>query len=221
MSNEPVTAKKGMGCGAWLGMGCLVVIVLCVSLLAIAYYGAKALVNKCTDTAPMELAKISVSSADVQRVVLKVQEFGDALKAGTAVQPLILSAQDLNCLVSDINESGEAGIRLAIENNKLKGQVSLPLEKMMPALKGRYLNGAALFSVSLADGRLLVFMDDLEVKGKKLPDAFMRDLRASNMAEDANKDPEFQDKIRFIESIRIEDNNVVIMPKTTTIEMSK
>lgn len=208
----PVT-KSGIGCGMWFAIISLVLIMGAVVAAVMIYTGAKSMIDGYTDTTPLVLPSNQASPEEIKSSTSKVEQFGKALQEGTDVTPLVLSAQDISNLASMADATGRFGIRATIEDNQLKGQVSLPLDQVMPALKGRFINGKGAFSVTLVEGRLMVFMNSLEVKGKPLPDSFMKDLRATNMAEEANKDPQFQQRISRIESIRIENNQMIITPK--------
>ena len=102
-------------------------------------------------------------------------------------------------------------VHVDVEGDKVKGQVSFPLEGIgLPAFKGRYLNGKATLKVSLEDGFLRVTLDALEVKGKPVPATFIDQLRTKNLAEDASRNPENAEAIRKLESIQVKDGKVII-----------
>ena len=104
-------------------------------------------------------------------------------------------------------------VYVEIEGDKLHGQASLPLGDLGPMFKGRWLNGSVVFRVEMTAGRLLVFIDSLEVKGKALPEEFMKSLRAKNFAENANQDPKTAELLQKLESITVRDGRVRVTPK--------
>jgi len=102
-------------------------------------------------------------------------------------------------------------VHVDIEGDKVNGQVSFPLEGIgLPAFKGRYLNGKATLKVALEGGVLRVTLDALEVKGRPVPAAFIDQIRAKNLAEDAGRNPKHAEAIRKFESIQVKDGKIII-----------
>jgi len=62
-------------------------------------------------------------------------------------------------------------------------------------------------------GRLVVFMDELSVRGKPVPAQMMSMLRTKNLAEKAMENPKAAAVLRRIESVRVEDGRIVISAK--------
>src|SRR5262249_48590528 len=110
---------------------------------------------------------------------------------------------------------------VTIEGDKVKSQVSIPLENLSAALekvgigflRGRYLNGEAELKASLRDGLLLVTLESFEVNGQRPPEEFLANLRQQNLAEDAYKDAKNAQQIRKLESIEIKDGKIIIKPR--------
>ena len=138
----------------------------------------------------------------------------EAVKEGTATEPLILTGEDLNALVEDTPEL-KGRVYFTIEEGKIKGQVSIPLSTFMDIgmTRGRYLNGEAEFKASLSDGVLVVTLDSIEVNGKRPPEEAMSNIRQQNLAKDAYKDPDNAEMIRRFESIEIKDGKLIITPR--------
>ena len=140
----------------------------------------------------------------------RVDAFREALDSGKPTEPLVLDSDDINVLIAD-NPDLRDKVHVDLEGDKVKGQVSFPLEGIgLPAFKGRYLNGKATLKVSLEDGFLRVTLDALEVKGKPVPATFIDQLRTKNLAEDVSRNPENAEAIRKLESIQVEDGKVII-----------
>src|SRR5262249_46295257 len=103
---------------------------------------------------------------------------------------------------------------VTIERDKLKGQVSIPLEFLgLPMFRGRYLNGEAELKVSLNNGLLLVTLESFEVNGQRPPEEFLANLRQQNWAQDAYKNPKNAEFLRKLESIEIKDGKIIIKPR--------
>ena len=219
MSTEYGAQKKQGGCGKKLAIGCLTVILLTTAGGFFAYRAAKSFVLKLSDqyasTSPAQLPKVDVSDQEAAAVLQRVEAFSKALKAGQAAPELALTARDINVLIQKNPAwSSVAGkVYVTIENDRIHGDASIPLDKVGGFLKGRWLNGAATFRVDTAAGRLLVFMDAMTVRGKPIPEQFMAGIRGKNLAEDATKKPETDALLQKLEAITVRDGKLIIVPK--------
>jgi hypothetical protein len=215
MSNG--SKPKRRGC---LFYGCIVTLVIAVLLLiaggTVAFFGyraAKKIAIQYTDTTPMPLPKVQTPPAEVERLQRRFDDFSAGVKASQTVPPLVLTGAELNALIN--NSPGMAQVKdrvyVSIEGDQVKGQVSIPLDLFqLPGLKGRYLNGAGVFKVSLENGALNVYADSLEVKGAPLPGKFMNELRKINLAQEVAKDAKAVAAIQKLESIQVKDGVVTI-----------
>jgi len=211
---EPENQSRQRGCFFY---GCLFAVIL--TLLAVVgggiatYMGYRYLVNTAlpyTDTVPTPLPKVEMPPEEAKDLHARVDAFRAALDSGQPTEPLVLDSDDINVLIAD-NEDVRDKVHVDIEGDKVKGQVSFPLEGIgLPAFKGRYLNGKATLKVSLEDGFLRVTLDALEVKGKPVPATFIDQLRAKNLAEDASRNPKNAEAIQKLESIQVKDGKVII-----------
>jgi hypothetical protein len=214
--------KKKSNVWKYVGIGCLCLFLLCIGGCLVAYFAVKGLVtgvlNEYTTTEPRAMPAVQMTDEEIQFTIDQVKLFREALEAGTAVRPLILTADQINALIQKNPEFEEAGdmIYVSIEDDMLKGDVSLPLGKLfpeMPLVAGRYFNGSAVFSINMSNEYLVILVKEFEVNGKAVPDEFMDEIRSENMAKDINSDPDFKSSIEKIESIEIKDNQLIIMPK--------
>ncbi len=211
---DPENQTKQRGCFFY---GCLFAVIL--TLLAVvgggisAYLIYRYAVNSAlpyTDTEPTPLPKVEMPPEEAKDLHARVDAFRTALDSGKPTEPLVLDSDDINVLIAD-NPDLRDKVHVDIEGDKLKGQVSFPLEGIgLSAFKGRYLNGKATLKVSLTDGLLNVTLDALEVKGKPVPKTFIDQLRAKNLAEDATRNPENAEAIQKLESIQVKDGKVII-----------
>jgi len=215
----PPPIPKKSGKGKFLGIGCAVILVLLIAGGFLAYALIKplviGLVNQYTDTHAKALPQLNLPETPRPAVCARVDAFQTALQAGQAAEPLVLTSRDINTLIQyHPSWNLMAGkVYVTIENNKIKGDVSIPLEIITQKAKGRYLNGTGIFALQLMDGRLLVFLDALTIKGKAVPEEFMKPLRAENLAKDANTDEKLSAAIAQIESITVQNGQIRILPK--------
>jgi hypothetical protein len=210
-------APKRRGC---LFYGCLTCVVLALLTGLLAFLGVRALKSKIyawTDSQPMQLSKVEMSDAEYDSLKQRVASFGDAMEQGKPVEPLILTERDLNALMVRSAQTKELAdkVYLTMTDSQVRGQVSIPLSGLGWLGKGRYLNGEATFDVSLENGVLIVTAQEVKVKGRPLPEAFMKQLRQENLAKDAYKNPENAEALRKLDSIQIEDDRAIIKARET------
>jgi hypothetical protein len=201
--------------------GCVIVSVLIVLLILalavgayLAYRAINRTVEEYTATAPRELPKLQITEEERKNAVDRFNAFKEAVKEGTATEPLVLTSEDLNALIEDKPEL-KGRVYITIEEGKIKGQVSIPLSVFVDIgmTRGRYLNGEAEFKASLSDGVLVVTLDSIEVNGKRPPEEAMSNFRQQNLAKDIYKDPDNAETIRHLESIEIKDGKIIIKPR--------
>jgi len=218
MSDTNGQANKG-GCGRVFASGCLTVVLLLGvgGFLVyrnldkiISHYAADYVANK-----PAELPALKATDQEKANLAKRIDAFKRALKEGTSGQELVLTSRDINMLIQKNPNWTEAGAKayVTLDGDKIRGDVSLPLEKLGAAFKGRWLNGSGTFRVETAAGRLLVFMDTLSVRDKTLPDRVMAGLRNKNLAEEAAKTPENAALLAKLESVTVRDSTLRIKAK--------
>jgi len=210
----PYQQPRQRGCFFY---GCIIASILMVLVLIFiglalffTYRFATQMVEQYTAAAPRDLPKVEMPAEQRASLKKRVEEFRKAVEEGKAVEPLVLTSQDLNALIEEEPQL-KGKVYLKIEGDKLKGQVSIPLEKIGLAMfRGRYLNGEADLKASLDNGILIVTLDALEVNGKSPPPEVMTKLREQNLAKDAYSNPKNAEMLRKVESMEIKDGKVII-----------
>jgi hypothetical protein len=210
----PQPMPKQRGCFFY---GCIIasiLAVLCVIFMAViaffTYRFVHKLVDEYTATAPRELPKLDMSAEQRQAVKDRVEAFWKAVEAGTPTEPLVLTSDDLNALIED-NPDLKGVIYVKVEGEEIKGQVSIPLDKLnIGMVRGRYLNGEADLKASLKDGVLIVTLDSIEVNGKRPPDEMMKGIREQNLAKDMYKEEKNANLIRKLESLEVKDGKIIL-----------
>lgn len=206
---EALAPRKGCGCWAWGCAGVLLVGVLGFAALAGGtYWVARNLINTYTSDQPQQLAKVEYEGEKLEALQGRVKAFSESIKEGSETEDLVLSADDLNALISaDENLRGKVFVR--IENGQVAGDVSFPLDQL-PMGKGRYFNASASFDVMLERGLLMIILADAEVRGEKLPAEFLRQMRGENLAQELYKNPETAKVLERIDEITIGDGEVIL-----------
>lgn len=197
-------------------IGCLTALGAMVICGILAFFAIKSflagVVEDFTDTEPMLLPEVSVSSDELESLLSRVEAFKQALETGTPAAPLVLSGDEINALIlhnPDFEEL-KGKVYISIEEDQVRGQVSIPLE---PLLEGRYFNGSATFNIFLMNGRLFVFAESFELKDTPVPEQIMAEFSKENLAKDFAKDPEVAAIIDKLESIEVKDGSITITPK--------
>jgi hypothetical protein len=212
-------ANRGRGCFFY---GCLTAVVLVVVAAVGGYFGIRYYVNKLvntyTDTAPLAIPTVETTQAEADALLEKVRTFKTALAGGTA-EPLAIGTKELNTLIAfspDFKDlKGKAYV--AVEDDKLRGQISLPLDGLpLVGAKGRYLNGEAALKASLENGVLMVTLDSLKIKGQDAPSEVIAAFQKQNLAKDAYQNPDTAKVLSQLESISIKDGAMTIKPRAKT-----
>ncbi|MCP4412101.1 MAG: hypothetical protein GY808_05985, partial [Gammaproteobacteria bacterium] len=206
------------GYGKYIAIWCLMIVVLLTVGGFLTYRNIKGAVyyyiEEYTDTQPYPISQLYVSGKDEQQVLDRVENFTKSLKEGNHTDSLVLTSDDINILLfqhPDLKFLAEK-IHVDIVEDKIEGQVSFPLSEFGGFMKNRYLNGSAVFSFGLMSGRLHVYLDYMDVKGKAIPEALMASLRNKNLLEDVNTNEEFTSAINKLQSIIIKDDKIFIVP---------
>lgn len=212
----PPRQPRNWSCCLW---GCLIafifLILITIALVLVGRSTLTALRENWTSPEPQELPTLTIEEPALDELVARVDAFADHVEHGEPSAPLVLSQDEINALIQhhpdwrDLHDK----VYVEIEDGLIKGRVNFPLDGI-PLMSGRYFHGTATFDVGLEDGRLEVYVDSAEVNGEPLPDEFMAAIRQENLAQEYTRDnAEAREIVDRLESIRIEDDKLVITPK--------
>ncbi len=217
MADETTTTpKRRHGClfyGCIAGSVCLVAILIAV-LVGIHMF--KKVIAQYTDTKPMPLPALQMTPDQIQAVRQRYETFRDAVSAGRPTPPLTLNSDEVNALIAgDPNFSALKGkAYVKIEDSHLNAQLSVPMDQIgLSMFKGRYLNGAGTFAVSLTNGLLDIYPREISVKGKPLPETYMEKLRTQNLAQGINDNPQSSVGLNRLQQIQITNGTMLLVPK--------
>ena len=228
MSNGTNPPKKRgcffYGCLAVLVMGIMLVVAGCLGIYFAKRWALRTL-DAYTDTNATPFEVVKYSAAERAELQGRLDAFADAIQKKRSGHELILTANDLNVLISESPDwRGKAFV--AIEEDRVKGSISVPFVDILPpdarakipALKGRYLNGTAVFRVALEGGALDVRLEDLQAKGKPLDKAplvgpIFTDMKKRNLATEVRQEPQGMENLRNCESLQVKDGKIIIRSK--------
>lgn len=213
--------SSGRGCLFWGGI-IAAVLLLCFLLTVYAGYRyIRHLVYEYTDSKPVEVATLRLSDAELTNLQARVKGFNDALESNKPVGPLVLTADEINALLNrtaKTNSEPMPRLYLSFNEDRVQAQVSIPLDGLgLQMLHGRYFNGSGDLSFSLNDGRVVLRVKSLSVKGKPVPEQWMQGIRNQNLADAWTNNPDFGNAFSRLESIGIHDGKLVIVPNTNAV----
>ncbi len=194
--------------------GCItgaVLLVLMLGALLVGVHYVRKMVNRYTDTKPMELPTVQMSQAEVKKLKQRFDTFEQEVRDHRATQPLVLSADDINALIANgpEREALKGKFYVSLQGDQLKGEMSVPLSM----LKGRYLNGSGTFNLSFTNGLLAVRPETILVKGQPLPESFMKEIRKENLADGLTSQTGAVAVLKGLQAIQVKDGALVITPK--------
>lgn len=226
-SNAPISPPQARvspdskrGCWKFAAIGCVGLVIVAIIVSLVAYLGIKGFIGKMsehyTSPRPVKLPRVDATAAEVADVLDRVGDFAAGLRSNTATPPLVLTSRDVNILISHHTSWKEmAGrVRVTIENDTITGETSIPLDELGSLFEGRYLNGSATFRVGMTAGRLHVYIESMAVGSDPLPEEFVSAMKAQNMAEDVNKNPDVVAFLGRLESIEVRGGDLIIVPKS-------
>jgi hypothetical protein len=209
---QPQTSGSNKGClwGCLIAGGLIAGAFLCAGFGL--YFFLSGQIEKYSSATPVELPSVEYTEEEMQALQSRITTFREKLEAGDPPEDnLVLTADDINAMIQANKElRGKAYVE--IENDQVTGKVSIPLDGV-PGGSGRFFNGSASFDVSMENGVLVVTVDQAEVKGEPVPEEFLAPVRQENLAQELYKDPQNAKFMRQFESIRIEDNQIILTPK--------
>jgi hypothetical protein len=209
-TQQPIRRRRGC-----LFYGCLTSCILVLVVLAGLLLGYLKILNSFTDTKPTALPTVDMSDADMQQVRQRVDAFRNDVRSAHPTQPLSLNANELNALIAtDPNLKALKGkVYVAIDDSQVKGQVSVPTSDVgLGIFKHRYINGSGSFNIVLTNGSLFLSLQSLAIKGRPIPEKYMQQVRAQNLAQGINDDPKSSAGLNKLKSIEVKDGKLIIVP---------
>ncbi|MEM9015442.1 MAG: hypothetical protein AAGC68_00415 [Verrucomicrobiota bacterium] len=226
----PTTPPSTGGGGKWLlgcGLGCLGVVVVGVILVFVILNFSKNKINEWvlgyTSSQPVQIEAPQLQQGEIDSAVTRFDSFSSALEAGTASESLILSEDDINALLFHHPDFADAAgmTNVSIENDQLTSRVSIdlnsieiPIDFVADAVRDKYFNGEVTLSIDMRAQRPALFIEELSVAGRPLPQELMEAFRSENLLKEAQSDPELKKFFDKISEIKIENNQLIVVPAT-------
>lgn len=208
---EPPPKQRGCffyGC-LFAAVGGGLALLLLVALAATTLYFANQGINQYTSESPVPISQVSLTDDQKKDVQDRWGAFKKAVENGENAE-IVLTADDINSLIESQPEL-KGTVYIKLKDEKATGEISYPVN--IPLKGKRYINGTGTITAELADGKLDVRIQDLEVNGKQLPPEVKTQLGSENIAKDFTRNPKNAKMISKIESVKIKDSKVYIKAK--------
>jgi len=215
MKAQRYERKERKGCGRKLAIGCGTLVILAIVAAIGGYAYVNHLVNRYTSTTPGYVPDTEVSNEQARSLYDRVDRFAEGLEKGTATEPLVLSADDINYLIASDPDFGalHGKTYVQIEGDTLRADFSLPLDQLVPLGEGRYLNGTAAVQVGLVGGRPVIRISSMETNGEKVPERLVEAIERSFPIDKVASNPDVASALGKLESVEVRDGKIVITPK--------
>jgi hypothetical protein len=212
---DPVTGGNvpKFGCIAVILLGAFFVGILIAGIIL----GSKMAqdIEAFTDEAP---GKIPVERGDPGQLALirgRVVEFLDKISS-TSPGPaeLRLSARDLNILIA--NDTYLADLRGTIHFTEftapdmLRTRRTRPMSHIKFWKPRRYLNAFMDYKLVPQEGNISLFVQDIQVDGKKVPDYFLKKFQSQDMLEPYKNDERFLETLKKLKNSRIQEGELIL-----------
>ena len=151
---------------------------------------------------PLSVPVVHYPDADYAALNKRIDTFLTNARAGRTNAQLLLSANDLNAMISRSAFSNH--VHIALQDGNVRGKLSVPFELLgMPLFSGRYLNGEGLISVGCYHGTLVVNLQDVSVGGVGLPEHYLEWIRKQNFTRDIGTNAATQESLEHVARIGV------------------
>lgn len=221
-TGSPKNSACLFGCGIFAAIAFVLSILMILAALSLYRMGSgfiKAKADQFTDTAPLALPKVHLTSEQSNALFNRIDEFKAALEGKSTMRTLRLSADEVNAFLAYQPQLQPLSkyVYFTINGNTVGGTLSFPLNQLPlpPALglKDRFLNGSGDFAVLFQGGELRVSIMELFVKGQRLPEDFIAPLRNENFALEFTQDPNIQRVLNRLQNIEVSNSELILTLK--------
>ncbi len=232
MTHDPFAPIPGTGPKKGMRWTCClevfgVLVLIMIAGISLSVYAGYRYVNNLADTyldaEPVALPELQLSQAEQDALWQRALDFKSALDGQGGARTLELTPAEINAVLRQVPNMGEFAqwVHVSIEDEQLTGQVSVPMDDFVGSMPGplaaltagKYLNGHATFSLSIADGHPKLYLRDLSVGGETVPEELMAGFGQENLAKELSADPEIAAYLRKLDEVRVEGGRLVLRLK--------
>lgn len=194
----------------WI-FGSLIGLVVAVIVSLWLYWNS--LVKTYTSTSPKPIPQVETP----EELYPELKQRWDAyallfIRRREPIPPFEITGQELNAFAGQFGPLKKQAFA-EILPDKIRLQFSFPLDQTHnPSLRGRYLNGVAIFHPSMTNRHLAIRLTSVEANNKPLPGWILRQLQASNWGEAFNRRPEFDLAIRALDRVELQTDKIILHP---------
>ena len=202
----------------------LFLLVLIVTFMGFGYYQYNKVIEKVlfySQDSAKEISKIKITEDTMLETRKKLADTWKNFENGTQDIDLILTGEEVNVFVKDIDENIKLTkyIYLKASDSKIISEFSIPLEKA-PFLsnkkfKSKYLNGEGSFEVKYNKDNpsvMKVKINNIKIGDKDINEV-SKDFNDLDLTSAFKKDKNLEAAFNNIDSIYLEDDKLIIKPK--------
>lgn len=210
--------RKKRGCFFY---GCITAVVLFILMIATVYGVYRFLVGKLveyTAEKPVEIPVLKVEADKLKEIEKKVDEFSDAYEKGQE-GTIVLTDYEINALVGNSSKLKDLRnhVFVTIDNDMIRGEFSAPLKELpLKRVQNRYFNGAASFKVGMKNGKLELYMQSMEINGKKVDEKKTGEMVKQNLMQGFYQNPDNARKLENLKHVEVKDGKLYITTKART-----
>jgi hypothetical protein len=199
-----------LGCVALVGL----LAVLGTGTVAGLFFMVKSSVEGMTEEAPRPMPPVTMDAPALDAL----KAHFDAFLAADGPATLELDAEAINGLMLLAGDRGPVDwLRVELEGDQLFGQISLPLHRLGAeafGLGNRYLNARVALDARFEDGRLNVFIRDIQLGDTPIPEDILAAISQQNISGQFTTANQERDAILSrIGRIEVRDSRVVLTRK--------
>mgnify|MGYP001799555572 CR=1 FL=1 len=110
--------------------------------------------------------------------------------------------------------------KVSIEGEQISAQLSgdfdrfeIPIKFIDDAVAGRYFSGDIALRLVMIDDSPAAFLEGLSIGGNAIPDEILDGVKTENLLKEANSDPEMKKVFEKIETLKVENGQLIFVPK--------
>jgi len=208
---EPQKYKKrhkNRGCALGCGLALVFGIVATVGGASAMFYAFHQAVYSVLSEERRPFTPIAIDAEATKALRAQVKTFTTALAHGESPPELVLTADEVNAMLEQLarEKRMETPARVSFEGDHIQAELSVPL-------RGLYLNGSSDLTLGFSNGVLQVFVNHLEVNGKKPPTGIMDLMKKHNLAQIFMDDAESAALVQRLKYVTVTNGKLKITPK--------
>lgn len=174
------------------------------------------MVEAYTDLESVPVPVVALTDSERDEIESRLETFGDALKEGQAVGPLVLNEREINGLLFADDEVATGYVNL--EEGTIRAQMSVPIRSDLElgpwraAMDGRFINGVAELDIGIEGDILTADLVSFEVNGEDIPGWLHTVLQTEIDDMEWLSSEDVREVVADLEYIEFRDGRLIVHP---------